>query len=178
MELLLRSILLCLFKSDKIVCNSEIASTLVGYIQVVNFVEGCKSFLQMVCIAGNADVVRILLERGASFSPVLQDPLRIASRNGYVEVVKLLLGWNANGVRISQENVNNALKEAVSTTCDIEVIRLLIAYGASVDALNMALYKTVNYNRVEIAALLLANGAQPCYTVSGLSTYPLVYACR
>ena len=80
-------------------------------------------------------------------------------------MVKVLLGCNMNG-RIPQDSMKRALQFA-SRYGRIEVVRCIVECGADVDSLTAALYEAVNGNYVEIAALLIDNGAD--YNAS--STY-------
>lgn len=100
--------LLHLFKVRGIAQNNEVATTLVEYVQDVNFA------LFSACCLGHAHIIRALLERGASLNLGCRysDPLEIACRHGHIEVVKLMLGWNNENNRISQESVTDALQSA------------------------------------------------------------------
>ena len=162
------NIILCLFKIDKIVCNNEIAITLVGHIQDVNHEEGYKySLLSLACRAGNVTIVRFLLERGAKVG--YSTSFVIASELGNLEVVKLLLEWQKNdNTDICKVRVRGALK-AASEYGHLEVIRCLIEYGTDVVTLNSALYDAIEGHQVEIAAYLLDTWGM--FSVSSVASY-------
>ena len=170
------SIIQELFTSDKILCNKEVATALVGYIQDVNWTGNNATFLYHACRADNADAVRILLERGAVLSPQLRY-LRMASFFGHHEVVKLLLGWNKSTVTITKECVKEALK-AASNQGHIEIIRSLVMYGTSVDALNSALCQAVQEQHTEATTLLLDSGADCNASIPMIDINAWIVACR
>ena len=152
------SIVSYLFGSPEIVANTEVAATLVGYIQDVNAERG--AFLRQVCRVGNLMIARILLLRGASLFSAPADPLAAAAGAGHLEVVKLLIGWRTNiGTGVSQASVNEAVIIA-SRSGLIEIVRCLIEYGTGVkaDILSNALYGAVEYHRLEVTTFLLDNG--------------------
>ena len=169
-------ITLCIFKTDEIIANVDITTALVGCIQDVNWTGIDAHSLYHVCRVGNHIVARILLERGAVWIPHL-DPLRIASRNGHVEVVKLLLGWNTSTVTITIEQLKEALKLS-SRYGHVEVVRLLIEYGAAVDALNIALCQAIEGKHTEVITLLLDSGADLTSPIAQLGCSAWIFACR
>ena len=168
-------IILCIFKTDEIIANVDITTALVGCIHVNRTGIDTHS-LYHVCRVGNHIVARILLERGAVCSPNL-DPLRIASRNGHVEVVKLLLGWNTSTVTITIERLKEALKLA-SRYGHIEVMRKLIEHGTSVDALNIALCQAIEGQHTEAITLLFDSGADFISHIAQLGCDAWIFACR
>ena len=125
-------------------------------------------------------VARILLERGAvlrlnySYHLGYLSPLRTAAELGHVDVVELLLSWNADAIHVPQDEVGISIACA-SESGHIAVVRRLVEYGADADAFTYALYKVVEGNYV--AEYLLDHGAD--YNAS--STYhasPWVHACH
>ena len=146
--------------SPEIIANTEIAATIVEYIQDIN--AETSTFLHRVCRAGNPLIARIPLERGALLILGRTDPLVAASGAGHLDVVKLLLGWRRNDVGISRASVNEAF--TVASRCGhVHVVRCLIEYGSAstgfdADTLNNALYAAVEYHRLEVTALLLDYG--------------------
>ena len=158
-----------LFKSDEIVCNNEIATALVGYIQNVNWKGGIKSsFLSLACRAGNVTIARLLIERGALLGDVYA--FVIASQLGHLEVVKLLLKWVDSG--IPPVTLKDALRFA-SKYGHLEVVRCLLEYVKDTDALNRALYEAVENNRLDIAGLLFDSGVG--FTSSSAVSYITVW---
>ena len=168
-----------LFGESGIAPNTAIATTLVGYVQDVNFVSTHGSLIFLASCLGHVHIVRALLERGVSlnFDGRYSDPLEIACRSGYMEIVKLILGRNKEHGRVSQESVTLALKSA-SWHGHIEIVRVLIEYGPCQMALTHALYQTIERNKVEVAALLLDNGASFKVLIPGCGRSTWITACR
>ena len=163
--------------------NIEVTTILVEQIQNVNWEENNCSFLDKACEAGNASIVQSLLARGALLRPDHPDVLEIAAKRGHLEVVRLILNWNADTERVSLVRVKTALKFA-SKYGYINIVQCLVEYGTDVGALTSALYHTIEGNRVEVAAYLLDNGAD--YNVVGATilaarpvyeSTPWIYAC-
>ena len=172
-----------LFDFKDIAANTEIATILVGYIQDVNRdinQEGIyDSFLYKACRAGNVTIARLLLERGALLGCRYSDPLVAASSNGHVEVVKLLLSWNTSTITnmpLSQERVKEALEHAANGGF-VDVARCLVEYGASVKALNSALYEAVGRDHIEVTALLFNSGASISALLHAYDYSPWILAC-
>ena len=153
-----------LIRDTKIACNSEIATTLVGYIQDVNFTSGPCSILYCACSGGNVNAVKMLLERGAGFRDLRYDPLNSAACGRHLEVIKLLLSWYTKNGRISPNRVEAALRSA-SRFGYINIMQCLIEYGADAKALDSALFEAVDSYHIdkslaiEVARLLLDSGA-------------------
>ena len=168
-----------LFGERGIAPNTAIATILVGYVQDVNFVSTHGSLIFLASCLGHVHIVRALLERGVSltFDGRYSDPLEIACRSGYMEIVKLILGRNKEYGRVSQESVTLALKSA-SWCGHIEIVRDLIEYGPCLMALTHALYQTIERNKVEVAALLLDNGASFKVLIPGCGRSTWITACR
>ena len=151
-------VILYLLACPEIITNTEIAAILVGYIQNVNWDGHCNSFLYIACGAGSWTIARMLLERGASIVSRYSDSLASASRGGNIDVVKLLLSWDSDNVRVSQESIDEALINAARSG-HVNVARYLVEYGTSADALNSALFSAVVRHEVELAAFLIDSGA-------------------
>ena len=152
--------LAALFDLNEIARNTEISTVLLGYIQNVNWDGSGESFLFIACKAGNATVVRALLERGARLGSVEYDPLEVASRNGHVEVVTVLLGHYTSEGPDCQERICDSLLSA-SNHGYVDIVRALISHSstASTYALNNSLFQAVKGHHVEVAAALLDAGA-------------------
>ena len=157
-------VLFRLIRNRMIMCHTEIATTLVGYMQDVNFICGHASPLYEACYGGNSSAVRMLLERGAGFRDPNYDPLNGAACGGHLEVIKLLLNWYTKNGRISPSRIEDALDSA-SRFGYINIMQCLIEYGTDAKALNSALVEAVkSYHidkglAVEVARLLLESGA-------------------
>ncbi|KAJ0108232.1 hypothetical protein J7T55_000197 [Diaporthe amygdali] len=84
---------------------------------------------------GHEDVVRLLLENGASADATVNDdgniPLKIASSRGHLSIVRMLIQHNANVN--GGDAYSNALSEASRMGHD-EIVRMLLDNGADVDA--------------------------------------------
>ncbi|KAI9226590.1 MAG: ankyrin repeat-containing domain protein, partial [Piptocephalis tieghemiana] len=67
--------------------------------------SGGWTALQQACVYGNVDIVRALLEAGASpdipGGPVGDRPLHDATRRGWVDVVECLLGFGADPTKVN-----------------------------------------------------------------------------
>lgn len=113
----------------EVMCNNEIATTLVGHMKDVNFVFNYQPILYKACYGGNMNAVKVLLERGARLEDSgiihVYDPLVSAACHGHLEVMKLLLSWNATDERISLRRVKTALSIA-SRFGHIQVIQCLV----------------------------------------------------
>lgn len=96
------------FDSASILGNTEITAILIEYINDVNWEEGRGSFLHKACCAGYVAIVLMLLERGALLTVGDWDALEAAALNSHLEVVNVLLEWNAATERISPDSVKEA----------------------------------------------------------------------
>ena len=168
-------VIFCLLREREIVCKVEVATTLIGYIQNVNYVYEHQSMLYQACYSGEVNVVRMLLERGARLDDHHCDPLVGACSLGRLDIVKLLLSWSTNNGRISVERLEDAL-EIASRLGFIEVVRCLVEYGTDASALNSSLYEAIDHHQLEIAAFLLDNGAD--FNDASTQCSAWVYACR
>ena len=111
--------------------------------------------LRLASYNGHVEVVKLLLAAGADVHADNDHVLRWASDNGRVEVVKLLL---AVGADVHAED-DFALRRA-SRYGHVEVVKLLLAAGADVHAKDdYALRWASKYGQVEVVKLLLAAGA-------------------
>jgi ankyrin repeat protein len=138
-------------------------------------VDGMFAFsgtaLQNAAEDGNLDVVALLLERGADVnakSGWRGSALIAASRCGHADVVEVLLLLGAEPDSLDGYRFATALTAA----SDVNIIRLLLEYGASVQKLGRdehALVKAVKRNDVTAVGLLLEHGANPRMTTHGRS---------
>lgn len=135
---------------------------------------------------GNLEVVKYLLENGGRYDVGDEDdeyPLSIAAREGYPEIVRLILKYDKR-----PESHDQALTSAVETD-NVECVRVLIercpvlqrtepfriaARNGSTDVLNVltnsgisfedlngALYEAIDFQHVETVDVLLEMGADP-----------------
>ena len=136
--------IMTVFKSENLMNNYKIIGILVEYIRNVDF--NCHgTFVNWASRAGNLDVVRSLVRRGADPNKVYDacdDPLLEASREGHTEVIKLLFLLNAINEPISQERLSTVLNQA-STHGEIDIVRCLVEYGIEVSGLTAALVLAV-----------------------------------
>ena len=149
------------FTSQTIMSNNEIANLLFEHIKDVNYhdIDG-DSFLMRACMAGNISLASKLLQKGADRDrarPAYGDYLYAACVYGYAEVVKLLLSWDMQGVRIPSESLKRALKSAAYDK-HIDIVRLLVVYGIASESLNHALYWSAQRNQMNVTEYLLDNG--------------------
>ena len=169
-------ITLTCFDSASILGNTEITAILIEYINDVNWEEGRGSFLHKACNPGYIAIVLMLLERGALLTVGDWDALVAAALNSHLEVVNVLLEWNAATERISPDSVKKALKLA-SRAGYIDIVQALIEYGTNVGALTSALSKAIEGNRVEVASYLLDHGADFNAVPRNQYSSPWIYAC-
>ena len=165
------------FQSENLMKNTEIISILAERIKNVDF--NCHgTFVNWASRAGNEDVVRSLVRRGADPNKVYddcEDALLKASGEGHTEVVKLLFLSNAINKPISQERLVVALKQAAKYD-KIDIVRCLVEYGIEVSGLTAALVLAVEYNQVEVVEHLMNNGTDyNTATINGFSL--LTYVC-
>jgi len=128
-------------------------------------VKGDCTPLMEAASAGNADIVRLLLEHGADVNAQSSSgntPLMYACAGGHEEVVTLLLEANAN-VEDHNENGHTPLMEAASAG-HVGVAKILLSHGAGINthsnefkesALTLACYK----GHLEMVRFLLEAGA-------------------
>ncbi|XP_029969355.1 ankyrin repeat and SOCS box protein 13-like [Salarias fasciatus] len=101
--------------------------------------------LHEACIQGNADVVRLIIASGANLEAYdvhFGPPLHIACAKGHVECVKELLrsGANAKSVKFHETALHHAARLQA-----VEMIELLLDFGADVYASDNAGKKAVDY---------------------------------
>uniref|UniRef100_A0A0X3P756 K Homology domain-containing protein n=1 Tax=Schistocephalus solidus TaxID=70667 RepID=A0A0X3P756_SCHSO len=130
---------------------------------------------------GHTDVVRLLLQYGASVSQVSNNgytALHYAATNGHLDCVRLLLQYKSP-LEVQNENGHTPLMEAASNG-HIEVARCLIEHGAYINtystefkesALTLASYK----GHADMVNFLLENGADHEHRTDEMHT-PLMEA--
>jgi ankyrin repeat protein len=118
-------------------------------------------------------IARLLLERGANVNARKKNkntPLHAAAFKGRLEIVRLLLDHGANANAENHESSETALHvvsrgEYDSQEDGVGISRLLLERGVDINAQNThcdtALSLAVLNGRLEIARLLLENGANP-----------------
>ena len=99
----------------------------------------------------------------AILAPVKTSALSLAIRYGHAAVVRLLL---ASGADPNARSLwTSSLHAAIRHLPDPAILRLLIEHGANVDAIDGDMNTPLNFaardDRLELAALLLAAGADP-----------------
>ena len=113
------------------------------------------------------DLIQWLLDAGAKSSDVSNfgnTPLIAAARNGYAEIVKVLLDDNAN-VNATDKYGRSALLESARFAKDMEVITLLVKRGADINAVDndrntaLSLAAASHLDSVEVVRGLLRLGA-------------------
>ena len=91
--------------------------------------------LYLACERGNAEVVELLLSRGANPNIEATDktkcPMHAACKGRHYDSVKLLLEYNA-GVAVRDNHGKTALHIAVANRCS-EIVELLLKHGSNVD---------------------------------------------
>ena len=113
------------------------------------------------------DLIQWLLDAGAKSSDVSNfgnTPLIAAARNGYAEIVKVLLDDNAD-VNATDNYGRSALLESARFAKDMEVITLLVKSGADINAVDndrntaLSLAAASHLDSVEVVRGLLRLGA-------------------
>uniref|UniRef100_A0A8C0BNF8 Ankyrin repeat domain-containing protein 17 n=1 Tax=Buteo japonicus TaxID=224669 RepID=A0A8C0BNF8_9AVES len=122
--------------------------------------------LTYACAGGYVDVVKVLLESGASIEDHNENghtPLMEAGSAGHVEVARVLL---ENGAGINTHS-NEFKESALTLACykgHLEMVRFLLEAGADqehkTDEMHTALMEACMDGHVEVARLLLDSGAQ------------------
>ena len=92
---------------------------------------------------GRLDVVRLLLDHGANVHANDDQALRFAAYNGHLNVVRLLLDRGAN----IHARDDNALRSA-DDHCHQDIVRLLLSRGANIDVLSPDLQ--ITYRKIPI----------------------------
>lgn len=128
--------------------------------------------LQVAARNGHAQVVRLLLAAGADpnskrYGYEDETALALASKEGCVEVVQVLLEMGVNCIVTPKKHTNSPLYYAARQNY-IQVARLLIAHGADVNHLvwnypgdGSALAVAALNGHLDMVKLLLAAGADP-----------------
>ena len=126
--------------------------------------------LQEACHRGDDDTVREILLTAIG-KEVINDggrvsdpPLHKASRNGYIDVVKILIRYRAE-IDSVDGNGRTALQHA-SERGHTEVVECLLDKGANPNIKDRrsgwtSLHAAAHYGRTEVTELLLAHGADP-----------------
>ena len=135
--------------------STEISVFLIESFKDINYRYGDLDVLCSVSEAGNADVVSVLLQRGASR---IDRALSGAAYYGRIKVVELLLTCDIQLGRISMEFMCQALRWATGQG-HIDVVRCIVEYGVDINAMNDAFRASVSSNKVDIAEYLLDSGA-------------------
>jgi ankyrin repeat protein len=126
--------------------------------------RGGHSALTLASFGGREEVVRLLLDAGASVDAPANDgtPLMLAAENGSAPVVKLLLGKGADPNKARDRHGHTALMSASFRRP--EIASILLAAGADVNARGKsgttALMLAAEGDQAPIARMLLDAGAQ------------------
>ncbi|KAL8897965.1 MAG: hypothetical protein Q9207_006938 [Kuettlingeria erythrocarpa] len=152
--------------------------------------------VQLACMAGNVNVLALLLHHGASMASLSwsASPLNLAVRGGHPRVIQLLL---RSGAQINDTDPTThatvshlIVKETGSTSIVKKLVRLLLAYGMDINALdaegNTSLHlavaeqhsatRTTEWQLI-VVKLLLVNGADTGLA-NFIGDYPLDSAWR
>jgi len=120
--------------------------------------------LQLASWKGRLDIVKILLDHGASIDAVDPDgktALRIACEDNQLSIVRCLLDRGAQIDSIDEYGRNSL--HIVSWKGQIHVLTLLLDKGANIDAVTKdgrtALYIACYYGQLKIVEILLSRGA-------------------
>ena len=145
-----------------------------GYINVVKFILGmrrdinARTALQLACLRGHTEIVKLLLDDGQQ----ALDGLDSACSSGNTEIVKALL---EKGAHINDQQALYGLESACQNG-HTKIVKLLLDKGVHVNArqaLN-GLESACRYGHTEIAMLLLDKGSD---VHAQQSLHALYYAC-
>ena len=123
-----------------------------------------ESLLFLAAGNGHVEVVKILLDKGATIDAEINDwtALLIAAQNGHVEVVKNLLDKGA-AIDAKTTYGETALHSATHAHGHVEVVKILLDKGAAIDAEGndgqTALHNAAEEGHVEVVKILLDKGA-------------------
>jgi ankyrin repeat protein len=130
--------------------------------------EPGKTALHLAATNGKADVVQMLIEKGASVNAVTtynETPLHLASQFGHLEPVESVI---KEAVSVNAVTTDN--KTTLHLTRNLKTMALLIEKGASVNAVTTnnktPLHLASRYGYLETVALLIEKGA----SVNAVST--------
>ena len=174
--------LLPCFEVAEVISNPEITQILLGLVKDVNYCSKDRygdGFLKRVSLAGNASLAQTLLERGAvrdRFSNIYDGALVFAAARGHIDVVNVLLNWDANGVRIPYHTLKESLRSAVFEG-HFDIIHSLVAYGMVVELLNHAVRQSILHKQVGVAEFLLDKHGAEINAVTMHERTPLTTAC-
>lgn len=149
--------------------------------------------LALAAKKGNLRIVDMLLAKGADVSNFSDDPdtvaLILACANGHIDVVEKLLNHGADINVATCLDYETPLK-AASRGGHAQLVKLLLDSGANRDFRSSydcggeffdeetALMAAICHDQVEVARILLENGADPNFGNFNDKDYPLMVACR
>jgi ankyrin repeat protein len=139
----------------------KLVTLLDGGIDIDQENSGGATALEMASAAGQTEVVKLLLDRGARIDPVdspcFSSALIASATNHHTSVVKMLLESGANPNIVDGEG-QTALMWAAFHQSPLEVIRLLVLYGAALSIVdqkgNTALDYAEEVGSEEISAFI------------------------
>jgi ankyrin repeat protein len=129
------------------------------------FMPGKPLSLLVASALGHTVMVKHLLQKGYDISTTDQEltALHLASGNGHLELVKLLLENGANPNAVNESN-DTPLHKAVENGY-LDLVKLLLENGANPNAVgesnNTPLHKAAANGDLDLVGLLLENGANP-----------------
>lgn len=126
----------------------------------------------LACLSGNVDLVRALMERGADItrrSSQDETAMHLAARRGNIEMVDLLLNL---GLDVNVTCEGSITPMAYATQGQPEMIRWLLAHGASPDPINDSavaplMWATYAGDTTVIRALIEGGAKVDCRHVGG-----------
>lgn len=122
---------------------------------------------------GHIDIVKILLEKGASVNAVSKDqdtPLELATVNHKTEVVNFLL---KNYKCISNNAINIAIQNGY-----VDIVKIFVEQGRSCKVLDTALQCAIKNEQVEMCKYLILEYRANCNLQDENGNTPLHLACK
>jgi len=125
-----------------------------------------KTVLHIVCRMGDAEIAKLLIEKGADVNAKDQDdktPLHSASENGHLKVVDLLIKEGAD-VNVENKVLGETPLNFAVNKGHLDIAKLLIENKADVNVKNKIWGETplcmaLESRQLDVAKLLISNGA-------------------
>jgi ankyrin repeat protein len=160
---------------------SKVKDLLLENSRNINFVNTALTPLHFAVIGESIECINLLLKNGADinyYASGYGTPLTLSARKGNIEVTKILLS-NGAKLHVKDEGANTSMVNAIRQN-NIQICELLIKQGEDISSAKIYSYSPLHVaaslGRIEIAALLVENGAIIDRLGDGYSETPLCQA--